>query len=93
MALVSPNSPHPELIRDPNQPMEDDDTSTPHASSFDPSSHAITTTSNPGSGLNSPMSRSLSAQFRIEKIRQDQTPVKAQETLKSKWNILSYKSD
>jgi len=67
MALVSPNSPHPELISNPDQPMEDDDTSTPHASSFDPSSPAITTTSNPGSVIHSPMSRSHSAQFRVEK--------------------------
>jgi len=67
MACVSPNSPHPELIRDPDQPMEDDDTSTPHASSFDPSSRAMTTTSNPGSVIHSPMSRSDSGQFRVEK--------------------------
>jgi len=66
MALVSPNSPHPELIRDPNQPMEDDDTSTSHASSYNPSSRAMTTTSNPGSVVHSPISRSLSAQFRVE---------------------------
>jgi len=31
MALVTPNSLHPELVRDPDQPMEDDDTSTSHA--------------------------------------------------------------
>jgi len=67
MALVSPNSPHPELINNPDQPMEDDDTSTPHASSFDPSSRAMTTTSNPGSVIHSPISRSHSAQFRVEK--------------------------
>jgi len=67
MALVSPNSSHPELIRDPAQPMEDDDTSTPHACSFDPSSRAITTTSNPGSVIHSPMSCSHSAQFRVDK--------------------------
>jgi len=67
MALVSPNSPHPELIRDPDQPMEDDDTSTPHASSFDPSSRAMTTTSNSGSVIPSPMSHSHSAQFCVEK--------------------------
>jgi len=67
MALVSPKSPHPELISNPDQPMEDDDTSTPHASSFDPSSCAMTTTSNPGSVIHSPMSRSHSAQFRVEK--------------------------
>ena len=66
MALVSPNSPHPELIRG-DQPMEDDNTSTPHASSFDPSSRAMTSTSNPGSVIHSPMSRSHSAQFRVEK--------------------------
>jgi len=67
MALVNPNSPHPELISNPDQPIEADDTSTPHASSFDPSSRAITTTSNPGSVIHSPMSRSHSAQFRVEK--------------------------
>jgi len=67
MALVSPNSPHPELIRNPDQPMEDDDTPTPHASSFDPSSRAMTTTSNPGSVIHSPMSRSHSAQFPVER--------------------------
>jgi len=67
MALVSPNSPHPELISNPDQPMEDDDTSTPYASSFDPSSRAMTTTSNPGSVIHSPMSRSHSAQFHVEK--------------------------
>jgi len=67
MALVSPNSPNPELIRDSDQPMEDDDTSTPHGSSFDPSSGAMTTTSNPGSVIHSPMSRSHRAQFRVEK--------------------------
>jgi len=67
MALVTPNSPHPELIRDPDQPMEDDDTSTPHASSFDPSSRATTTTSNPGSVIHSNMTRSYSAQFRVDK--------------------------
>jgi len=67
MALVSPNSPHPEIIRDPDQPMEDDDTSTPHPSSFDLSSRAITVTSNPGSVIHSPMSRSYSTQFRVEK--------------------------
>jgi len=67
MALVSSNSPHPELIRDPDQSMADDDTSTPHASSFDPSSRAMTTTSNPGSVIHSPMSRSHSAQFPVDK--------------------------
>jgi len=67
MALLSPNSPHPELISNPDQSMEDDDTSTPHASSFDPSSRDMTTTSNPGSVIHSPMSRSHSAQFRVEK--------------------------
>jgi len=67
IALVSPNSPHPELIGNPDQPMEDDDTSMPHASSFDSSSRAITVTSNPGSVIHSPMSRSHSAQFRVEK--------------------------
>jgi len=67
MALVSPNSPHPELIGYPHQPIEDDNTSTPHASSFDPSSRTITTTSNPGLVIHSPMSRSHSAQFRVEK--------------------------
>jgi len=67
MALVSPNSPHPELISNPDQPMEHDDSSTPHASSFDPSSRAMTTTSNPGSVIHSPMSRSHSAQFHVEK--------------------------
>ena len=35
MALVSPNAPHPEIISNPDQPMEDDETSTPHVSSFD----------------------------------------------------------
>jgi len=69
MALVSPISPHPEIIRDPDQPMEDDDTSTTHASSFDSSSRAITVTSNPGSVIHSPMSRSHCAQFRVEKNR------------------------
>jgi len=93
MALVSPNSPHLEIIPDPDQPMEDDDTSTPHASSFDSSSCAITVTSNPGSVLHSPMSRSPSAQFCIEKIHDDQTPVNAQETLQTKFNSLSNKSD
>jgi len=67
MARVSPNSPHPELIRDPDQPMEDGDTFTPHASSFDPSSRAMTTTSNPGSAVHSPMSRSHTVPFRVEK--------------------------
>jgi len=67
MALVSPNSPQPELIHHPDQPMEDDDTSTPYASSFDLSSRAMTTTSNPGSVIHSPMSRSNSVQFRVEK--------------------------
>jgi len=67
MALVSPNFPHPELISNPNQHMEDDDTSTPDAFSFDPSSHAMTTTSNPGSVIQSPMNRAHSAQFRVEK--------------------------
>jgi len=67
MAPVSPNSPHPELIRDPDQPMQDNHTSTPHGSSFDPSSRAMTTTSNPCSVVHSPMSRSHSAQFRVEK--------------------------
>jgi len=67
MALVSPNSPHPELIGNPDQPMEDDDTSIPHVSSFDPSSRAMTTTSNPGSVIHSPMSHSHSAQFCVEK--------------------------
>jgi len=66
MALVSPNPPHPELIRDPDQPMEDDDTSTPHGSSFNASSRAMTTTSNSGWVVHSPMSRSHSAQFRVE---------------------------
>ena len=66
MALISPNSPHPELITDPNQPMEDDDTCTPHESSFGPSSCAMTTNSNPGSVVHSPMSRSHSAQFRVK---------------------------
>ena len=93
MALVSPNSPHPELISNPDQPMEDDDTSTPHASSFDPSSRAMTTTSNPGSVIHSPMSRSYSAQLRVEKTRHDQTPVNVQETLQTKWHSLSNKSD
>ena len=69
MALVSPNSPHPQLIRDPDQPMQDDDTSTPHASLFDLSSHAMTTTSNLGLVIHSPISRSHSAQFRVEKNR------------------------
>jgi len=67
MALVCPNAPHPELISNPDQPMEDDETSTPHVSSFDSSSRAMTTTSNPGSVIHSPMSRSHSAQFRVEK--------------------------
>jgi len=67
MALVSHKSPHPELIRDHNQPMEDDNTSTAHASSFDLSSSAMTTPSNPGSVGHSPMSGSHSAQFRVEK--------------------------
>jgi len=67
MALVSPNSPDPELISDPDQPMEDDDTSTPHASLFDLSSRAMTTTANPGSVIHCPMSRSHSAQFRVQK--------------------------
>jgi len=67
IALVSPNSPHPELIGNPDQPMEDDDTSTRYASSFDASSRAITVTSNPGSVIHSPMSRSHSAQFCVEK--------------------------
>jgi len=93
MALVSPNSPHLELISHPDQPMEDDDTSTPHASSFDPSSRAMTTTSNPGSVIHSPMSRSHSAQFRVEKIRPDQTPINSQETLQTKWNSPNNKSD
>ena len=93
MALVSPNCPHAELIRDPDQPMEDDDTSTPHASSFDPSSRAMTPSSNPGSIIHSPMSRSHRAQFRVEKNTSDQTPVNAQETLQTKWNSLSHKSD
>jgi len=67
MALVSPNPPHPEIIRDPDQPMEDDDTSTPHASSFDSSSRAVTISSIPGSVIHSPMSHSHSAQFRVKK--------------------------
>jgi len=67
MALVSPNSPHAELISNPDQPMEDDDTSTPHASSFDPSSRAMTTNSHPGSVLHSLLSRFHSGQFRVEK--------------------------
>jgi len=67
MARVSPNSPHPQIIRDPDQAMEDDDTSTPHASSFDSSSRAITVTSNPGSVVHSPISCSHSAQLRVEK--------------------------
>jgi len=67
MALVSPNSRHAELIRSPDQPMEDDDTSTPHASSFDPSSRAMTTNSHPGSVLHSLLSCFHSGQFRVEK--------------------------
>ena len=67
MALGSPDSPHAELISNPDRPMEDDDTSTPHASSFDPSSCAMTTTSNAGSVIHSPLSRSDSVQFRVEK--------------------------
>jgi len=67
MALASPNSPHPELIRDPDQPLEDDDTSTPHPSSFDQSSRAMTTISNPGLVTYSPLSRSHSAQFGVDK--------------------------
>ena len=46
--------------------MEDDDASTPHPSLFDPSSSAMTTTSNPGSVIHSPLSHSHSAQFLVE---------------------------
>jgi len=67
MVLVSLHSPHSGLIQDPDQPMEDDNTSTPQASSFDLSSHAMTVTSNPGSVVHSPLSRSYSAQFSVEK--------------------------
>jgi len=67
MALVSPNSPHPEIIRDPDQPMHDNDTFTPHTSSLDSSSCAITVTSNPGSVVHCPMSRSYSAQYLVAK--------------------------
>jgi len=93
MALVSPNSPHPELIRDPDQPMQDDHTSTPHASSFNLSSRAMTTTSNPGSVIHSPRVAPIVRNSVSRKIGQDQTPVNAQETLQTKWNFLSNKSD
>ena len=64
---MSPSSPHPEVIRDPDPPLEADDTSTSLAFSFDPSSRATTTTSNPGLVVDSPMSRFLSAQFPVKK--------------------------
>lgn len=68
MALVNPNTPHPELVGSSDTPMDDDNASTPHASSFDPSSRAVTVSSPAGSVVHSPMSRSPSAQqFRIHK--------------------------
>ena len=93
MALVSPNSPHAELIQDPDQPTEDEDTSTPQVSSFDPSSRGMTVTSNPGSVIHPQWVVPIVRNFVSKKTRHDQTPVNAQETLRTKWNSLSTKSD
>jgi hypothetical protein len=64
MAQPGSHSPHPEIIQGLDQLMEDDNTSTPHASSFDPSSRALSVVSPPGSIA---LSRTSSAPFRIEK--------------------------
>jgi hypothetical protein len=66
MAQVGSNSPHPEIIQESDQLMEDDNSSTPHASTFNPDSRALSVTSASGSIA---LSRSTSAPFpgRVEK--------------------------
>jgi hypothetical protein len=66
MAQVGSNSPHPEIIQESDQLMEDDNSSTPHASTFNPDSRALSVTSTSGSIA---LSRSTSAPFpgRVEK--------------------------
>ena len=51
---------HPEIIQESDQHMEDDNTSTPHASTFNASFQAVSVSSEPGSVA---MSRSTSAPF------------------------------
>ena len=49
LQLVGSHSPHPEIIQESDQLMEDDNTSTPHASIFQPFSQAISVLSDSGS--------------------------------------------
>jgi hypothetical protein len=66
MAQAGSHSPHPEIVQESDQLMEDDNSSTPHASTFNPDSRALSVTSTSGSIA---LSRSTSAPFpgRIEK--------------------------
>ena len=61
--LLRSHSPHREIVQVSDQMMEDENTSTPHASTFNPSSRAVSVTSEPGSVDSVALSRTSSAPF------------------------------
>ena len=84
LQILGSQSPHPEMIQESDQLMEDDNTSTPHASTFNPSSRAVSVSSKSGSVA---ISRSTSAPFssRIRKgspRHHARAPTNQTETLK-----------